>query len=153
MRLEVSMFAIKVGLVAFWGLWFFIAFLTNMFDGMKAAGLLSPRWKFASENYQAVAKATRTYQAPAWVPSVLFGGVILWEACAVACFGLALMSTALTGALSRGHINMAFAVSAGLLAAFMLADEVFKEYDRERWHAVLFMTQLISFACLYVLPS
>jgi hypothetical protein len=48
---------------------------------------------------------------------------------------------------------MAFAVGVGLLAAFMLADEVFKQYDRERGHALLFLTQLMSFALLYLLPS
>jgi hypothetical protein len=150
MHLEVPLYAIKVGLVGFWTLWFFIAFLTNVFDGMKTAGLLSSRWKFASDNFQAVAKATGTYQAPPWVPKLLFGCVILWEACAVGSFGWVLMSAWLTGSLSSGSLNLAFTVSGGLLAGFMLADEVFKQYDRERGHAVLFLAQLVSFACLYL---
>lgn len=41
----------------------------------------------------------------------------------------------------------------GLLAAFMIADEIFKEYDLERGHVLLFSAQLVILIVLYVLPS
>ena len=37
--------------------------------------------------------------------------------------------------------------------AFMLADEILKQYDVEHSHVLFFIAQLISFVALHVLPS
>jgi hypothetical protein len=35
----------------------------------------------------------------------------------------------------------------------MIADEIFKEYDLERGHNMLFIAHLVTLILLYVLPS
>jgi len=151
--MDMNLFALKLGLVSFWGLWLVIVFLTNLFEGLKALRILPPYSKFASQNLQAVAKATATYQAPPWVPRLLFFGVLVWQLVALLFFGRALVCSIEDGRLAMGPINVAFVASLGLLAAFMLADEICKEYDTERAHVLFFIAQLVTLLALYVLPS
>ena len=47
----------------------------------------------------------------------------------------------------------AFAASFGLLAAFILADEIFKQYDLERAHLLFFIARLLTVLSIYVLPA
>jgi len=109
-------------------------------------------WTFASQNFQAVARATATYHTPPWIPRGLFLGVLLWQLLTLIFFGWAIVSSAMAGALARGALNAAFTTSIGLLAAFMIADEIFKEYDLERGHVLLLIAQLVTLIALYVLP-
>lgn len=74
-----TLFAFKVGLVTFWVLWLFMVFLTNVCEELKLLRVVAPYWKFASQNFQAIAQATGRYQAPPWVPHLLFVGVLVWQ--------------------------------------------------------------------------
>ena len=151
--MTMTLFALKLGLISFWALWLLIVFLTNLFEWLKVIRLLSPHWTFASQNYEAVARATATYHSPQWLPSFLFLGILLWQLLALTCFGWAILSSAEAGSLARGPVNAAFAASIGLLATFMIADEIFKEYDLERGHNMLFIAHLVTLILLYALPS
>jgi hypothetical protein len=151
--MEINFFALKIGLLSFWGLWLFIVFLTNLFEGLKVLRVLPQRWKFASQNFQAVAQATATYHAPPWLPRFLFLGVLLWQLLALVCFGWAIASSSLAGSLDWGPLTAAFAASLSLLAAFMIADEILKQYDTERAHVLFFIAQLVTLMVFYVLPS
>jgi hypothetical protein len=151
--MDMNMFVFKLGLVFFWGLWLLIVFLTNLFEGLKALRILPPYWRFASQNFQAVAQATATYHAPPWVPRLLFFGVLCWQIVALLFFGRALVFSIEEGAPASGPLNAAFASSLGLLAAFMIADEICKQYDTERAHILFFIAQLVTWLALYVLPS
>lgn len=151
--METTLFALKFGLLFFWGFWLLIVFLTNLFEGLKVVGMLSPHWKFASQNYQAVARATVTYHAPQWLPRFLFVGILLWQLLTLIFFGWAIVASAATGTLALGPVNVAFAASISLLAAFMIADEICKEYDLERGHVLLFIAHLVTLMAFYVLPS
>ena len=127
---------LKLVLVFFWALWFSIVFLTNVFSAMKAAGRLPPDWKFASKNYEMVAKAVSLYDAPVWVPRLLFAGVIAWQLVAAALFWYALADmTAADAAFSAGML---------LFAAFMIADELTLKYAMEQPHELLFIAQIAS---------
>ena len=59
----------------------------------------------------------------------------------------------MAGSLAWGTLNAAFTASIGLLAAFMIADEIFKGYDLDRGHVLFFSAQLVTLIVLYVLPS
>jgi hypothetical protein len=133
---------LKLALIFFWALWFSIVFLTNAFSAMKAAGRLPPGWKFASKNYEMVAKAVSLYNAPAWVPRLLFAGVIAWQLGAAALFwySLADMNVA----------NAAFSAGILLFAAFMIADELTLKYAMEQPHELLFIAQLGSLLVLHL---
>jgi hypothetical protein len=151
--MELNLFALKLGLLFLWGLWLFIAFLTNLFDAFKVLRMVPQHWRFASDNFQAVARTTAIYHAPPWLPRVLFFGILLWQLLALIFFGYAIVSSLEEGSLDEGPLNTAFVASLGLLFAFMIADEVFTQYDLERGHVLLFIAQLITLIALYALPS
>ena len=44
----------KLGLLAFWGLWFSMIFSTNLFGGFRLMEIFPITWKFASQNFQPV---------------------------------------------------------------------------------------------------
>lgn len=134
---------LKLALLFFWALWFSIVFLTNVFGAMKAAGRLPPSWKFASKNYEMVAKAVSLYQAPAWVPRLLFLGVVAWQLVAAALFWYALADTTV--------VNAAFGAGILLFAAFMIADELTMKYAMEQPHELLFIAQLASLLAMHLL--
>jgi hypothetical protein len=151
--MEISLFTAKLGFLAFWTAWLSITFLTNLFSGLKAMGTLSSNWKFASDNFQAVAQAISLSRAPRWLAALLFTGVVLWQLAAVLLFGCALLSSLKLGSLDMAAINAAFAVGLSFWAGLMIADEIFLRYEVESWHALLFLAQLVTWMSLYVLPS
>lgn len=142
---------LKLALLLFWTAWFGIVTLTNLFSGLKAAGMLTPSWVFASKNYEAVAKAVSIYRAPPWVPALLFAGVVLWELAACALFGYALAASQHAGALDAGAVNAACIAGLGLWGAFMIADELTLKYAYEQSHELLFVAQLATLVALRVL--
>jgi hypothetical protein len=133
---------LKTALLFFWATWFTIVFLTNTFSAMRAAGRLPPGWKFASKNYEMVVKAVSLYQAPAWVPRLLFAGVIAWQLVAAALFWYAIADVAVADA--------AFTAGILLFAAFMIADELTLKYAMEQPHELLFIAQLASLIVMHL---
>lgn len=144
---------LKLGLLFFWTAWLAIVFITNLCSGLKALGLLPKTWKFASQNFRAVASAVSGFHAPSWVPGFLFTGVIVWQLAATLLFGWALASSVKVGSLVWAPTHAAFAIALALWAAFMVADEICKQYDTESSHASFFTAQLLTLVCLHVLPS
>lgn len=93
------------------------------------------------------------YPAPRWLPQLLFSGVLVWQLLIVFFFGWAIISSLTAGYLNSRLMNAAFLAGIGLWAAFMIADEIFKQYDAEHSHILFFIAQLVTFATLYALPS
>lgn len=151
--LTITVTTLKLGLLFFWAAWFSLVLLTNLFAGLKALGVLPQQWRFASKNYQAMQDATESYAAPDWLPGLLFAGVILWQGLAVFLFWQAALRSLGSGVLNLEATTPAFAVSLGLWAAFMLADEIFKVYDGESTHLLIFLAQLVTLVSLYILPA
>lgn len=151
--MQIDLLTLKFSLLCFWSLWLSLVFLTNLFAGLKALGVLPENWKFASKNYQGIVEATSTYSTPTWLPGFLFAGVILWQGLAVFLFWQALLTSIQAGSLNLSAWTGAFAVSLGLWAAFMLADEIFQVYDGQISHLLIFMGQLLTLMSLYILPS
>jgi len=151
--MEVHLFALKLGLLTFWGLWFSVVFLTNLFDGFRLLGIFPITWKVASQNFQPVAKATARYVSSVWLPACLFSGVIVWQLLAVTLLGWALMASLREGYIDGPAVNAAFACGLGLWAAFMIADEIFKQYDTQRSHVLFFTAQLLTLLAIHELPS
>src|SRR5215472_558506 len=115
--------AVKRVILVFWAAWFTVVFLTNLFDALKALGIVGEGWTFASGNWAFMLKTTGIHRVPAQVVAVLFAGVMAWE-----CISAILMWTAV-GALCRAAdqpsahaVYGAFAVALGLFGAFMIAD-------------------------------
>lgn len=144
---------LKLSLLAFWAAWFAVVFLTNLFGGMKALGRLPPSWRFASRNYEAVAKAVAAYQPPRALAPALFVGVLAWQLVLAALFTWAAASTAMRGAVDLAAANRALAGAILLWAAFMLADEATLKYEFERTHELLFLAHLATLLALHLLPG
>jgi hypothetical protein len=136
----------KSGVLLFWAAWFTIVVLTNVFDALKAGGVLPGVWTFSSGNWELMLKVTAAHGTPVAVVGVLFLGVIAWEAVAGILFWRA------WAAGGRGGV-IAFTVGLGLWAAFVLADEVFIAYTLEAAHLRLFGLQLLSVLALRLLPD
>jgi len=145
------MYAFKLALVFFWASWFSIVFLTNAFSAMKAGGMLPPTWRFASKNFEMVAKAVSIYAPPPWVARLLFLGVLAWQLLAAILFWYAVASSGGTGVLNMDAVNAAFAAGILLWAAFMIADEITIKYSFEEPHELLFIAQLASLVVMHLL--
>ena len=139
---------LKVGLLLFWAAWFATVLATNTFGALRAAGGLSPKWTFASRNYEAVMKAVSVHAAPPWVARFLFAGVLAWQLAAFLLFAAALAASLAAGTLVTGAADRAFAAGIGLFAAFMLADEITIKYAYEQAHEMLLLSQP---ACLVLI--
>ena len=144
---------LKLALLAFWTLWFAIVLLTNLCSAAKAIGWLPEAWRLSSRNYEAMVKATSAYRPPAWVPGLLFAGVMLWQLAAAILVGCALAISAGAGSIDLAAADVAFTAAIGLWAAFMVADELTLHYEFERTHELLFTAQLATLLALHLLPD
>jgi len=148
-----TLFALKLGLLSFWSLWYAIAFATNLCEGFKHLRIFSHTWPFASGNLEAITKATTRYSSSRRLPRLLFSGVLCWQLAAAVLFGSAIVASVRAGAVDYGLVNAAFLAGLGLWSAFMLADEILKQYDVEHSHVLFFMAQLLTFVAIHLLPS
>ena len=147
-----SITTLKRGLLLAWALWFGIVFLTNACDALKALGVLSHDWSFASGNYDFIAKTTAIYHLPAWADGVLFGGVIVWEGACTLLFVRAFLVTGQKWGVA-GPVLDAFVASTALWVAFILADEIFVAYQIEATHREIFTSLLATLIALVILPD
>jgi hypothetical protein len=141
-------------IVSFWAAWFTLVFLSNLCDALKALGLVGEGWKFASGNWALVVETTGIYRVPTPLVSVLFAGVVAWEALSALLLWSAVRSPAGPPEGARTDaVDRAFAVALGLFAAFTLADELFIAYHVEGTHLQVFLALLASLLVVRLLPG
>lgn len=136
------MYYLKLALLFFWAAWFSIVTFTNITSALKASGVLGPSWRFASKNYPMVVKAVSIYDAPPWLPRLLFMGVVAWQGLAAILFWYALFSSAGLGFVNVDAVNLACGTGILLWCAFMIADEITIKYAMEQPHELLLVAQL-----------
>lgn len=148
----VKLSTIKRGLLLFWAAWYTLVLATNVCDGLKALGLLTREWAFASGNFAQIGAATAKFALPAALNAVFFVGVLSWQAAAVALFWIAFARARAT---AWKAATTAFAVGLGLWASFVLADELFITYESgaEATHLRLFVAQLVCLLAIHLLPD
>lgn len=148
--------SIKRIILIFWALFFSLVFVTDLFDGLKAVGLLPDDWVFASTNFAFMLEVTEIYSTPTPVVALLFVGVIAWAGIAAAFFWRSALSfTGWNGPARRVH-RIAFALGIGLWAAFLIADEFFLAYlstDVSGVHIRLFVAQMVSLLVVALVPD
>ena len=116
-------------------------------------------WPFASGNFRGVAQALKTYSGSRWLPWLLFCGVLCSQLLVVCLYWWAVISSGSSGSLNWTAIKATTIrrrepdTPLRVWAAFMLADEILKQYDVEHSHVLFFMAQLVTFVSFYVLPS
>jgi len=144
---------LKRALLFFWALWFSIAAITNIMDGLKAVAFLPNPWPLASGNYAFIVDTMHAYDPPRWLTASLFLGVIAWEC--LTAFLLWQACKQFRGIDQQGltAVYRAFTVGLGLWASFIIADEIFIAYEIEHTHRQLFILQLLSLLGLRLLPD
>ncbi len=148
----ISLLTLKRGLLLFWAVWASVVTLTNLLDALKALGVLPAGWAFASGNRAFLLETTALYDTPHWLLAILFAGVIGWEFLTALAFWRAFGATVTSGEFALRQAITAFGIGLGLMAGFMVADEVFIAYAVEGTHLGLFMDLLLSLMALLLLP-
>jgi hypothetical protein len=148
----INLIFIKLGLMAFWAIWLTIIFVSNLLEDMKVVGVLPQNWKFASNNYEAISKTTSIYRAPTWFNGLLFLVEIIWQGLSALLFWKATFGFLRMGPASYGDLYLAFAVSLALWAALMIADEIFRSYEKQHNHIVFFTAQIVTLLAIHLLP-
>ncbi len=128
------------GLLVFWSLWITLVATTNALDALVQLGVLS-EGSWASGNYAYMVEVTSELPFPRARVGVLFAGVVAWEAIAMCLCWRAALRPDLP---DRSYA--AFGALLGLMAVFILADEVFIAYGLEHTHTGIFTALLASFA-------
>lgn len=136
-------------LVTFWTVWFALVLASNITDLAQSLGWLPSGWRFVSGNYALLQRTTAIYSLPPWANRALFVGVIAWEAVAT-CLLAGALAALCTGRLTPARTELAFAVAAGLFAAFALADELFLAFagGLEATHLRVLVALLVSLLVL-----
>lgn len=147
-----TLFLLKRGTILFWALWFFFAWLTNVFSFLKHIDWLPITWAFASSNFALVESVLAIYQLPHLSADVLFLGVLGLEALITLLFLIAFFTFKNRHPLPLSWVNRAFTLSAALWALFLVTEEIFIAYMYEQTHLLLFVAQLICLMMISLLP-
>lgn len=142
---------IKSGILLFFGTWFFIAFLTNFFDGLHSLDYLN-LWKFRSGNFNQLLQVFSFYQVSPKLTGILFTCDIIVQGISSILFYIA-FSQFYWNKKPWPWINCAFGISIALWGVFLIMEEVFIAYGYEGTHIQLAIFELISFAIIHLIPS
>jgi hypothetical protein len=143
---------LKRVLLLFWAVWLSVVFLSNLADAGKGLGWLDESCAFASGNWKLIQETTARYKVPAAVNTILFAGVIVWEAMASLLFWRAGWSFRGRSS-ARQVVYPAFMSSLLLWGSFLVTDEVFIAYTLESTHLRLFTAHLLTFMAIELLPE
>lgn len=148
-----SLIVLKVGLLGLWAAWFSLVFATNIFDALRMMGILPQRWRFASENYERLRDAVAVYRESDRLAALLYGGVIVWQLITAVLLWRAFAASVSVQQVASAPVNLAFTSALALWAAFLLAEEIFKQYRTEGKHLLFFTAQLLTLGALHLLPD
>ncbi|MBV9576541.1 MAG: hypothetical protein JO149_07945 [Gammaproteobacteria bacterium] len=140
---------LKQGILLFWGMWFLIAFFTNVTDFLISTHIVTPI-AFRSGNYHALEKVLSIYHTPTYFLNLLFSMDILVQGSSAILFLIAGFSF-VNKEIPWKIINTAFFISMALWAAFLVMEEIFIAYSFEGTHIGLFEFELISLLTLHLL--
>ncbi len=144
---------LKLLLLGLWASWFALVLITNVFDAVHAMGKLPDNWVFRSQNFKRVREAVELYEAPLWLAALLFVGVMVWQAAVAILLWYTWTASLAAGQVQLAQVNFAFVGAMGMWAAFILAEEIFKQYRTETKHLLFFTAQLLTLVALHLLPG
>ncbi len=146
-----SLFYIQSGILLFFSFWFFIAFLTNLFDLLNNLGLIN-QWKFSSGNYASLQKVISIYSTPKIILTALFYSDISAQLLSSILFLVAFVQF-LRKTNPWPYINVAFGISMALWAIFLIMEEIFISYSYEATHIRLLILEIMALIFLHILPT
>lgn len=146
-----GVFHIKLMCLLFWGAWFFIASLSNLFDFIGALYGLPINWHFHSGNYLALAQVLQIYNTPTIILNILFIIDTLVQMLSAILFSIAALYFYRFRQISL-IVNAALGVSMALWASFLLLEEIFIAYSFEHVHIRLLVFEMITLLMMHLLP-
>ena len=144
---------IKQGILLFWAIWFFLVFLANFADGLKALHFLPDTWSFASGNFPFMKQVTAVYGTPVWITSILYGMILFGEITVASSFFYAFFLWTKQKKNALFFINKAFAIGLLFWGVFLVGDEFFVAYTVETNHQNLTNLMLLSALFFYCIPN
>jgi hypothetical protein len=152
MNKSFGLFYFKLGLLLFWGVWFALAFLSNVFDLCHANGLLI-HIPFHSGNYTALKNVLSIYHTPILFLNILFYLDIIIEFMISFLFLQASYSFFTNKFNYWKFVNLAFIISIALWGVFVIMEEIFLAYSFESTHIRLGMLEMISLFIFHLMPT
>lgn len=141
-----TFYFLKQVFLIFWFLWFAIVLVTNITDFLKELtnNSIFKRLNFVSTNYQLLVKACQLYpSSPGWLPAFYYVGIIFWQLIITFLFWLSIWN--------HNYIYIAFTVSLSHWIGFLLMDEIYRQWELERAHKLLFLCQTVTlFLIIYL---
>jgi len=126
----------------FWGIWWFIAFLTDVFDGLKSLGYSAFAWT-PSKNFYFLHKSLAIYHMP------MIGSVILYVL--IICGSLTATLLFFYAFHSPAKLKLPFMFSLIFWMCFLLGDQIIMNFTEEANHMVQANFELLSFILLLYL--
>ena len=154
LKINKPLIILSWSIIAFWALWSTLVALTDVVNFLQAIAWVPNDWVFTSNNFSLVEKSLSIFglQNTA-LPIVLFFFIV-----ALACFIAVLFWQALfayrfdkNSFLQKSYI--AFLASFALEAIFILADEIFIQYDFEHGHMDRLGFKLLTFLIFWALQA
>lgn len=139
-------------IVAFWTLWWLIAFWTDIVGAFAHLGWLNASWA-PDMNYPFLAESLKMYNTPEWLVATLFLAIILWSGFATIIFCWTSVALNKPRAVWWRRMQIAFIVSLTYWLAFFLADQMVMKFDLEENHMVQGGFQFLTFLAMYLLPE
>ncbi|OGT41014.1 MAG: hypothetical protein A3F42_06780, partial [Gammaproteobacteria bacterium RIFCSPHIGHO2_12_FULL_37_34] len=136
---------LTLSIIAFWALWSTLVALTDVINFLQAIAWLPMDWTFTSNNFALVVKSVGMYGLQnTLLPLALFFVIVIW-----ACLIAVLFWRALFAHHSKNNYLQkcytAFLACFSIEAVFILADELFIQYDFEHGHMDRLGFKLITF--------
>jgi hypothetical protein len=148
-----TIFTLKRVLLLILAFWFSVVFLMNAFDLLKAASIFPTEWKFASDKFEMIRQTTLIYNMPGWLNVILFISVLIWEGFIAVLFFKAFFSFKSLRKNGSSVVNAAFFCSISMWGAFIIFDELFKNYSLEVTHFALFIMNLTALLIIKLIPA
>ncbi|ARG97214.1 hypothetical protein [Legionella micdadei] len=146
-----GLYYIKLGILLFYALWFLIACVTNVINLLNALDIINA-WKFNSGNLLALKNLIFKFDASYLLLGLLFISGVFVQAFSSMLFFLA--SFAFWRERNKWKlINLAFAISMMLWAAFVIIEEIFIDYSYEPTHLRLLALELVSLLAFHLLAD
>jgi len=142
----------KKTIIIFWTLWWLIASWTDIVGGLAHLAIINS--SFAPDtNYPALVSSLQMYHVPAWLPAILFIGIIAWSLISTGLFFWASVAITRDKEIWMHRAKVAFIISLCYWMAFFLADQIVMKFDLEENHMVQGGFQLMTFLAMYILPD
>lgn len=137
---------VEQGIVWFWACWSTIVLFTDSIDFLQRIQWLPDSIAFTSKNFDLVAKSLATYH---WdytpVVFILYGMIVLWSLLIASLFWRAIFAARQSLEIYLSKVQQAFWAMLLMTAIFLLADEIFIQYEFGHSHMMRLGFMLLTY--------